>query len=263
MDVIARFPGCHGQAADAASAHTQVKLEDAPRLLKIPKSECPDVWIRLPRHKWPKFWANIGDPVVPLERNLYGHPLAGLSWTRYFEQGLLELGWEKSVKLGMLTRSQKNKNYSCGSMCMISQWLERSRIWLPCGRNWWKSLILTNQLHFLITYTWEVLNVNANRMNSAGATEKSPGWEKPHAQTVARSYDMEGHARKCVERYCELANKTTQQFTMSQHHALRTTKSRKKNSFSFWRIFCFTELDFLERFFELDTTFAIAVSKKR
>ena len=26
------------------------------------------------------------------------------------------------------------------------------------------------------------------------------------------SYDMAGHAKKCVERYCELANKTTQQF---------------------------------------------------
>ena len=25
------------------------------------------------------------------------------------------------------------------------------------------------------------------------------------------SYDMEGHAKKCVERYCELAYKTTQQ----------------------------------------------------
>ena len=25
------------------------------------------------------------------------------------------------------------------------------------------------------------------------------------------SYDMAGHAKKCVERYCELANKTTQQ----------------------------------------------------
>ena len=53
MDVIARLPGGDGQAADAVSAHTQVKLEDAPKLLKIPKSECPDVWIRRPRHKWP------------------------------------------------------------------------------------------------------------------------------------------------------------------------------------------------------------------
>ena len=53
MDIISRLPGCNGQAADAVSAHTQVKMEDAHKLLKIPKSECPDIWIRLPKHKWP------------------------------------------------------------------------------------------------------------------------------------------------------------------------------------------------------------------
>ena len=44
---------------------------------------------------------------------------------------------------------------------------------------------------------------------SAGAFEKLSGWEKPHAKTVAWSwsYDMEGHAQKSVERYCELVNK--------------------------------------------------------
>ena len=31
MDVIARLPDCDGQAADAVSAYTQVKMEDAPR----------------------------------------------------------------------------------------------------------------------------------------------------------------------------------------------------------------------------------------
>ena len=35
---------------------------------------------------------------------------------------------------------------------------------------------------------------------------------KPDAETISSwSYDMEGDAKKCVERYCELANKTTQQ----------------------------------------------------
>ena len=29
MDIISRLPGCDGQAADAASAYTQVKVEDA------------------------------------------------------------------------------------------------------------------------------------------------------------------------------------------------------------------------------------------
>ena len=91
MDIISRLPGCAGQAADAVSAYTQVKMEDAPKLLKIPKSECPDIWIRLPRHKWPKSWSSIDDPVVPLERNLYGH----LSWERQFEKILLKHGWEK------------------------------------------------------------------------------------------------------------------------------------------------------------------------
>ena len=42
---------------------------------------------------------------------------------------------------------------------------------------------------------------------SAGTTEKLPGWEKPHVKTVARCYDMEAHAQKCVERCWELANK--------------------------------------------------------
>ena len=36
MDVIARLPACEGQAADAVSANTQVKLEDAPKFLQIP-----------------------------------------------------------------------------------------------------------------------------------------------------------------------------------------------------------------------------------
>ena len=39
---------------------------------------------------------------------------------------------------------------------------------------------------------------------------KAPG--KPEANTISSwLYDMEGHAKKCVERYCELADKRTQQ----------------------------------------------------
>ena len=36
MDIISRLPGCAGQAADAVSAYTQVKMEDAPKLMNIP-----------------------------------------------------------------------------------------------------------------------------------------------------------------------------------------------------------------------------------
>ena len=44
---------------------------------------------------------------------------------------------------------------------------------------------------------------------SAEATEKLPCSE--HLCISSWSYEMEGHAKKCVERYCELANRTTQQ----------------------------------------------------
>ena len=100
MDIVSWPPGCSGQAPDAVSAKTQVKMEDAPTLLKIPKSECPDIWIRVPKHKWPKSWSSMEDPVVPLERNQHGHHLAGLLWERQFEKVLLKYGWKKFQNLG-------------------------------------------------------------------------------------------------------------------------------------------------------------------
>ena len=56
-------------------------MEDAQKLLEHSKSECPDIWIRLPRHKWPKSWSSMEDPVVPLEaesvRSSFGRTLVG------------------------------------------------------------------------------------------------------------------------------------------------------------------------------------------
>ena len=44
---------------------------------------------------------------------------------------------------------------------------------------------------------------------SAERTEKLP--YSKNFRISSWSYDMEGHAKKCVERYCELVNKTIQQ----------------------------------------------------
>ena len=44
---------------------------------------------------------------------------------------------------------------------------------------------------------------------SAAGTEKLPFSE--NLRISSWSYDLEGHAKKCAERYCELANRTTQQ----------------------------------------------------
>ena len=47
LDVIAGQLGCAGQPSDAVAATTRVTMEDAATLLKLPKSECPHIWIRL------------------------------------------------------------------------------------------------------------------------------------------------------------------------------------------------------------------------
>ena len=87
-------------------------MEVAPKLLKILKSECPDMWTRLPRHKRPKSWSSMEDPVVLLERNLCGHPLAGQLRERQFENPFER---RESFQLGMLIRAPWKKDYS---LCM-------------------------------------------------------------------------------------------------------------------------------------------------
>ena len=89
------MPGMRGQAADAVKAYTQVSLHQAHHLLGLPKEKCPDTWISLPKSRRPLQWETVEDPVCPLERNLYGHPLAGLLWERHMEKTLFKLGWCK------------------------------------------------------------------------------------------------------------------------------------------------------------------------
>ena len=61
---------------------------------------------------------------------------------------------------------------------------------------------------------------------SAGGTEKLPYSE--NSRISSWSYDMEGHAKKCVERYCELATRRLNNSTKNLLHASMTTTSMKK-----------------------------------
>ena len=60
MDIKSRLPGCAGQAADAVYAETQIRMDDAPSLLKIPKSECPDIGIRHQKTQLAKIMIQYG-----------------------------------------------------------------------------------------------------------------------------------------------------------------------------------------------------------
>ena len=129
------------------------------KFLKIPKSEFPDIWIRLSRHKWSKSWCSMEDPVVPLERNLYGHPLAGLLWEKQFEKILLKRGWVKvpnweylfvhrqegfflSVYVYDMKLTGKKQNIDRYGKYSIKKWI-------------WENRYLS-----LIMYIWDVLKDN-------------------------------------------------------------------------------------------------------
>ena len=197
-------------------------MEDASQLLKIPKSECPDIWIRPPRHKWPNSWSSMEDPVVPLKRNLYGHPLAGFLWTMPFEKILLKYGWEKVSNLECsLVHREKGVFISLyvDDIKLAGKKLNID----PMRKVLNKEVDMGEPTSFLdhgnLGCTRRQCEISKDIVDkyrtmfesriSAGGTEKLPCSE--NLCISSWSYDMEGNAKKCVERYCELANKTTQQ----------------------------------------------------
>ena len=68
---------------------------------------------------------------------------------------------------------------------------------------------------------------------SAGGVEKLPF--RQNLRISSWSYDMAGHAKKCVERYCELANKTTHQIYEVSTPLSMTPLQRRRNKIC-WRI---------------------------
>ena len=217
------YQDCAGQAADAVSAYTQVKMEDAPKLLKIAKVRVSTsfydmmpkimVWIRLPRHKWPKSWSCISKTRGCSWMKSAWSPNCRIVVGKTLEKVLLELGWEKVPSWNVYCSSE-TRNYFCQRMWMTLRWLERKqKHGFLCGRKWMKKCwYWTNPHHFLTMCTWDALSVNANQMKSF-YTENSFrrcwvtnfGWSnlksyqggrnRTHT-TVVWSYGMEGHAQK-------------------------------------------------------------------
>ena len=162
------------------------------------------------------------DPVVLLERNLYGHPLAGLLWERQFEKILLKHGWEKIPKWKCLfVRSEKGLFLSVyvDDIKLAGKKQNIDPMWKVLN----KEVDLGEPTSFLdhenLGCTQRQCEISKDIVDSyktmfesripVGRTEKLPCSE--NIRNSSWSYDVEVHAKKCVERYYEMANKTTQQ----------------------------------------------------
>ena len=82
------------------------------------------------------------------------------------EDNLRRFYWDlegNRFRIGNVCLFIENNDYSCRYPWMTSKWLEETRKWLQCGRNWWNLWIKMNQYHFSTMYIWNALNVNVNR----------------------------------------------------------------------------------------------------
>ena len=96
IDAIARMPGMSGENSDAVAAYTQVPLDEAWKMMGNNPDEFPVTYISLPRNRRPRDWdQKFNDPVVVLDLNLYGHPLAGLIWELHCEKIVRTLGFQR------------------------------------------------------------------------------------------------------------------------------------------------------------------------
>ena len=223
MDIFSRLPGCDGQAADAVSAYTQVKMEDAHKLFKKIQNRSVQTFgfvyhdtngqNRGPVWKTQSFL---------LKGICTGHPLAGLLCKRQFEKILLKHGWEKVPHWECLFVHREQGLF-------LSVYVDDIKL---AGKKqnldpMWKLLNKEVDLgeptsfldHVYLGCTQRQCEISKDIVDnyrtmfespiSAERTEKLPFPQ--NLRISSWSYDMEGHAKKCVERYCELANKTTQQ----------------------------------------------------
>ena len=133
----------------------------------------------------------------------------------------------RKFQIGNVSFFIVKKEFSYLCMWMTSNWLERNKILIRCGKYSTKKLIWENQHLSWIMYTWDALNDNAkhakilrtitepclNREFLRGGVDKLPSSQ--NLRISSWSYDMAGHAKKCVERYCELRIKRLNKNTMS------------------------------------------------
>jgi hypothetical protein len=87
----AALKGSHVTVRDAEMAYIQASMNGPGR---------PQTWIRLPKNMHPNSWCKNGiciykDPVVLLDKALYGHPESGALWEAHLRRILAKDGWEK------------------------------------------------------------------------------------------------------------------------------------------------------------------------
>ena len=94
LDAMSKLLGVAGETSDAISAYTRVKMTEAPRLLRMPKEECPEMWIRIPPRQIPTGWDDIEDPSGTSWKKLMWSPTGWPCLGKKIWRSDIRKGWE-------------------------------------------------------------------------------------------------------------------------------------------------------------------------
>ena len=226
MDIISRLPVCAGQAADAVSAKTHVKMEDAPKLLKIRNRNVQTFGFVYhdtngqnhgPVWKTQSFLLSEICKVILWQdcygkcnlRKSYCRKLEKISnWKCLFVHG--EKGLFLSVYVDDIRLAGKKQNID------------------PMWKVLNKEVDLGEPTSFLDHVYLGCSQRQCEIRKDMVRTEKLPYLE--NLRISSWSYDMEGHAKKCV--WNGIVSWQTERLNNStkyQLHALTTIISKKKN----------------------------------
>ena len=113
----------------------KVKMEDAPTLLKLCKSECPDTWKRLPRHNWPKTWQSVEHWVL-LEGNSSDTPRCRTAMGETVRRRFcLTMDGRKHKPGNASVCIRQQRSIAIRVRGRHQNWLGGSTIWNPCGND--------------------------------------------------------------------------------------------------------------------------------
>ena len=157
-----------------------------------------------------KHWISCGTSRTKLKWT----PIGRIAFGKTIRRSFIRTWMGESTDLGMFVCSWRTRAVLIGIRGRQKMSGKKEKM-VPMRKNMMKHLDLDEPTSFLdhvylgcTQRGWkpnETIIEQYKRMSesciSAGATEKLPGWETLHAKIVAWSFDMEGHARKCVERY--------------------------------------------------------------
>ena len=202
--------------------HLKASWYGAPRLLRMPKEECPEMWIRIPPRQIPTGGDNIEDPSGTSWKKLMwsptGRPCLGKKiWRSDIRKrmgGKYKLGECLYVhkKLGFFSPvyvddiKMVGKEQHNGPMCDNSAERNRPRISNASGRS------SVFRLHAKRGNGWSSSSSFRNRLVQEIDDDKG-GWRKKtkRKKNIRWKRSLLGatiwkrHAEKCVERFCEEA----------------------------------------------------------